>query len=195
MKGFILPIETFDVTDENGARVTGTAEAYRDQNGEFYDPNSEYYQNPRFSNRNIRFLNDKDLCRINRSVLSQAVQEAFRRALTKLGIPDPSKSAVESDVNNSITEALRECVPMAEAVPPAALREPPTSMADLIIDHIRRRQQPNAGRPQSPLFDTGAASLPFAPAVALAPSGYGALAGDSSQGKPPIRRLMRVQPS
>ncbi len=86
MKGIVLPIETFDVTDENGARVTGTAEAYRDPKGEFYNPISPYYQHPRFSNHSIQFLNDKDLCRINRSVLSKAVQGALRNALARFDI-------------------------------------------------------------------------------------------------------------
>lgn len=194
MKGIILPIETFDVTDENGARVTGTAEAYRDPKGEFYDPNSPYYQHPRFSNHSIQFLNDKDLCRINQSVLSKAVQEALRKALSKFDIPDPSSEAIESRVNASIADKLRVCAPMSQAVPPAA-QKPPSSMADLIIDHIRRQQQPNAGGLQSSIFDIGAASLPSAPTALLAPPSYD-LAGDhSSQDRSLIRRLTRVQPS
>ncbi|MBR0959869.1 hypothetical protein [Bradyrhizobium japonicum] len=172
MKGIILPIESFDVTDENGARVTGTAEAYRDPKGEFYNPNSSYYQHPRFSNHSIQFLNDKDLCRINRSALSEAVQEALRNALTNFGIDRPDAGAVQSRVNDSITEALRQCVPMSQTVPPAPTQEPPSSIADLLIDRIRRQQQPNANRPQSSVFDPRAASLPSVPAVALAPSAY-----------------------
>ena len=79
-----MPIEPFDVTDENGVRVTGTAEAYRDPKGPYYDPNSEFYQNPRYSDRDINYLNTRDVCRINPTVLSKAVQEAFRTALVQM---------------------------------------------------------------------------------------------------------------
>ncbi|WP_340672448.1 hypothetical protein [Bradyrhizobium ottawaense] len=194
MKGIILPIETFDVTDENGARVTGTAEAYREPKGEFYDPNSPYYRHPRFSNHSIQFLNDKDLCRINRSVLSNAVEKALRNALTRFDIPDPSREAIKSRVNDSIADALRICAPMSQVAPPAASQEPPSSMADLIIDHIRRQQQPNADGPQSSVFDTGAASLPLVPTAALAPP-YELAGDDRSLDKSLVRRLTRVRPS
>lgn len=187
-----MPIETFDVTDENGARATGTAEAYRDPKGEFYNPNSPYYQHSRFSNHSIQFLNDKDLCRINRSALSEAVQEALRNALTRFGIDRPD---ARSSVNDSITEALRQCVPMSQTVPPAPPQEPPSSIADLLFDRIRRQQQPNANRPQSSVFDTGAASLPSVPAVALAPPVYELAGNEPTQDKSLIRRLTRVRPS
>jgi hypothetical protein len=104
-----MPVEPFDVTDENGVRVTGTAEAYRDPNGPFYDPNSEFYKNERYSDRYINYLNTRDVCRINRSVLSAAVEKAFRTALIRLGIPDPKESAVNVDIDKSITETLRQC--------------------------------------------------------------------------------------
>lgn len=188
-----MPIETFDVTDENGARVIGTAEAYRDPKGAFYDPSSPYYQHPRFSDHDIRFMDDKDLCRIDRAVLGKAMQEAFRNALIKLGIPDPSNSAVGSQVNKSIADALRACAPMSQVEPPSGPRLPSMPIADTIIDNVRRQQQLNAGRPQSPVLDTGEAFLPSVPAAALAPRGYGGLADDPSRGKLAIRRLTRVQ--
>src|SRR6266702_5838140 len=86
-----MPVEPFDVTDENGVRVTGTAEAFRDPKGPFYDPNSKFYQNPRYSDHDISYLNTRDVCRINPEVLSHAVQEAFRAALIKFGMPDPKE--------------------------------------------------------------------------------------------------------
>ncbi|EJN13437.1 hypothetical protein PMI42_03293 [Bradyrhizobium sp. YR681] len=179
MKGIILPIETFDVTDENGARVAGTAEAYRDPKGEFYDPNSPYYQHPRFSNHSIQFLNDKDLCRIDRSVLSNAVQKALRTALTRFDIPDPSSKAIEQHVNDSIADALRACAPMSQVVPPAAPQEP----------------RPNADGPQMSVLDAGAASPPSVTTAALASPAYELAADGPSQDKSLIRRLTRVRPS
>jgi hypothetical protein len=44
----MMPVEPFDVSDENGVRVIGAVEAYRDRKGPFYDPTSKFYQNPRF---------------------------------------------------------------------------------------------------------------------------------------------------
>ncbi len=104
-----MPVEPFDVTDENGVRVTGTAEAFRDPKGPFYDPNSKFYQNPRYSDHDISYLNTRDVCRINPEVLSHAVQEAFRAALIKFGMPDPKEPAVKSDVDGWIAETLRQC--------------------------------------------------------------------------------------
>lgn len=104
-----MPIEPFDVTDENGVRVTGTAEAYRDPKGPYYDPSSEFYQNPRYSDRDINYLNTRDVCRINQTGLSKAVQEAFPTALVKFGIPKPSDPAIRDHINDSIAETLRQC--------------------------------------------------------------------------------------
>jgi len=104
-----MPIEPFDTTDENGVRVTGTAEAYRDGHGPFYDPSSEFYQNPRYSDHAIDYLNTRDVCRINPDVLGQAVQKAFQSALVRLGIDDPKGPAVKLDVEKWIAETLRHC--------------------------------------------------------------------------------------
>lgn len=104
-----MPVEPFDATDENGVRVTGTAEAYRDRNGPFHDPSSEFYQNPRYSDHAIDYLNTRDVCRINPDVLGQAVQKAFQSALVRLGIDDPKGPAVRLDVDKWIAETLRQC--------------------------------------------------------------------------------------
>ncbi len=105
-----MPVEPFDVTDENGVRVTGTAEASRDRHGPYYDPKSEFYQNDRYPDDPlIEYLNSRDVCRINPDVLSQAVQEAFSKALARLGIRKPSSSAVGNKVRESIAQTLLHC--------------------------------------------------------------------------------------
>lgn len=104
-----MPVEPFDATDEKGVRVTGTAEADRDPNGAFYDPSSEFYQNPRYSDHAIDYLNTRDVCRINPDVLGQAVKKAFQSALVRLGISDPKGPAVKLDVEKWIAKTLRHC--------------------------------------------------------------------------------------
>jgi hypothetical protein len=51
-----MPVEPFDVTDDNGIRVQGTAEATRDPNGDYYKPGSPYYLNPRYAERHFAFF-------------------------------------------------------------------------------------------------------------------------------------------
>jgi hypothetical protein len=190
-----LPIETFDATDENGARAKGTVEVYRDPKGPFYDPNSEFYQHPRYADRNIKYLNTRDLCRIDRSVLSNAVQGAFRGALIKLGIPDPHEDAIKADVEKSITEMLRECTPMSEAAPPGALPGPPASIPYPVADQIQGVQQQSADQAQSSIRGAGASSFPFVPESQLAPAGYLPVGDNPFQDQTSIRRLTRVRPA
>jgi hypothetical protein len=157
-----MPVEPFDVTDENGVRVTGTVEAYRDRNGPYYDPTSKFYQNPRFSQRDIQYLNTRDVCRINPAVLSAAVQDVFHKALTNFGMDDPSPSAIKDDINNSIAETLRQC-----ALHPDKYVSNPTSSSGW-----------------APFSDTGAPLVPI-----VHSSGFLASDNDPVKERSSIRRL------
>ena len=104
-----MAIESFDVTDENGVRVTGTVEAYHDPNGDYYNPQSEFYLNPRHRDLDINYLNTRDVCRINPEKLKQAVAEAFARALAKSGVDKPNTDVVDKNVGDSIDFTRRQC--------------------------------------------------------------------------------------
>jgi hypothetical protein len=86
MKEPVMPVVPFDVTDDNGVRVEGTAEAARDPNGDYYKPGSPYYLNPRYAERYFEFLNPREACTIDPQVLSRGVQGAFSEALKRLGV-------------------------------------------------------------------------------------------------------------
>ncbi|MGA2289431.1 hypothetical protein [Bradyrhizobium sp.] len=106
--------ESFDVTDANGVRVTGTIEVYRDRNGEYYNPNSPFYHNPRFVQANFEYLNTREACTIDPDVLSEAMQAALANALEKFGIPRPDSGKVGRDVNASIAATRLQCARNAD---------------------------------------------------------------------------------
>lgn len=106
--------ESFDVTDANGVRVTGTIEVYRDRNGEYYNPNSPFYHNPRFAQANFEYLNTREACTIDPDVLSEAMQAALANALEKFGIPRPDSGKVGRDVNASIAATRLQCARNAD---------------------------------------------------------------------------------
>jgi hypothetical protein len=104
-----MPVEPFDVTDDNGVRVQGTAEAARDPNGAYYDPKSPYYGNPRYAERHFEFLNPREACIIDPQVLSSGMQDAFSEALKRLGIEKPSDDNIKNDVEKSIRKYREQC--------------------------------------------------------------------------------------
>jgi hypothetical protein len=109
-----MSIETFDVTDANGKRVQGTVEVFRKPGGAYFDPNDPYYRNPRYADAHFEFLNTREACTIDRSVLESAMREAFSDALVKFGIDGPDQSKVAEDVKNSIDVTRKQCARNAD---------------------------------------------------------------------------------
>jgi hypothetical protein len=104
-----MAIESFDVEDENGVRVTGTVEAYRKRDGDYYNPNSPSFRNERHADVDINYLNTRDVCRIDPNKLKEAVADAFARALVRFGIPDPKMDNVEQKVGELIKATRQQC--------------------------------------------------------------------------------------
>ena len=70
--------EPFEVTDGNDVTVRGSVEVSRNPKGSFYDPRSPNFRNPRFAESHIVYSNTREACKIDRDVLSGAVQRALR---------------------------------------------------------------------------------------------------------------------
>ncbi|HXH43590.1 MAG TPA: hypothetical protein VNK51_07065 [Bradyrhizobium sp.] len=83
---------------------------------------------------------------------------------------------------------------VAEAIPSNTTQQSPTSLADLIIDRIRRVQQQNATQNQPSAFAAGSAALRFSSPTTLPPQGYERAEDNPSRDKSPIRLLTRVRP-
>lgn len=106
--------EPFEVTDDNGITVTGTVDVYRDPNGPFFDLKSEFYQQPRYADAHFDFFNTREACTIDRKALSEAMQQAFRKALEKFQIPGPNPNKVRDDVEASINATRQQCIRNAD---------------------------------------------------------------------------------
>jgi hypothetical protein len=106
--------EPFEATDANGITVTGTVDVFRDPNGHFFKPGSQYYRNPRYAERNFDYFNPREACKIDRDTLSRAMQKALRNALIRFGIPGPNDDRIEEDVNKSIAAMRQRCIQNAD---------------------------------------------------------------------------------
>jgi hypothetical protein len=87
--------EPFEVTDDNGNRVTGTVDVYPNPEGPYFDPTQpEFYMNPRYADAHFDYLNTREACTIDRKALSEAMQQAFRKALEKFKMAGPNLSKI-----------------------------------------------------------------------------------------------------
>ncbi|MBR1152711.1 hypothetical protein [Bradyrhizobium sp. JYMT SZCCT0428] len=106
--------EPFEVTDDKGNTVTGTVDVFRDANGPYFDPKSEYYMNPRYADAHFDYFNTREACTIDRDVLSRAMQDAFAKALTRFGIENPGRAKIAEDVGASINATRQQCIRNAD---------------------------------------------------------------------------------
>jgi hypothetical protein len=104
-----VTIESIDVTDANGIRVIGTVEVYRDPKGKYFDPSSSEYQNSRYADVSFEFQTTREVCTIDRDVLSRAIQTAFKDALENFGIDGPNAGAVRTKVETQIDYTRQQC--------------------------------------------------------------------------------------
>lgn len=102
--------EPFDVTDDNGIRVTGTVDVFRHPKGPYFDPKSKYYKQPRYADAHFDYFNTREACTIDRNALSKAIEDAFAKALTRFGIKDPGRGRIAEDVNASIDATRQQCI-------------------------------------------------------------------------------------
>ena len=102
--------EPFDVTDDNGIRVTGTVDVFRHPKGPYFDPKSKYYKQPRYADAHFDYFNTREACTIDRNALSKAMEDAFAKALTRFGIKDPGRGRIAEDVNASIDATRQQCI-------------------------------------------------------------------------------------
>ena len=109
-----MATESFDVTDANGKRVQGTVEVYRDRKGNYFKSDSPYYMHPRFADAQFEFLNTREACTIDRSVLEGAMRRALSDALKKFGIPDPSVAGIDKHVRESVDATRAQCARNAD---------------------------------------------------------------------------------
>jgi hypothetical protein len=108
--------EPFEVTDDKGNTVTGTVDVFRDPNGPYFDPGSEYYMHPRYADAHFDYFNTREACTIDRDTLSRVMQDALAKALTRFGIkePAPNPAKIAKDVNASIDATRQQCIRNAD---------------------------------------------------------------------------------
>jgi hypothetical protein len=70
--------------------------------------------NRRFADAQFEFLNTREACTIDRSVLEGAMRRALSDALKKFGIPDPSDVGLDKRVGESVDATRAQCGPNAD---------------------------------------------------------------------------------
>lgn len=106
--------EPFEATDANGITVRGGVELSRDPKGDFHDPASPHYGNPRYAEFHIVYSNTREACTIDQATLSEAVQTALGEALKKFGIPGADPRSMEKRVNAEIDANRQRCIANAD---------------------------------------------------------------------------------
>ena len=77
-------------------------------------------------------------------------------------VPFPLEALLSSD-RSSALEKWSSTAPSSPSTPPTSPRTQ-SSVADLIMDRIRRQRERNTNAPQASAFDAGAPAVPFVPA-------------------------------
>ncbi len=106
--------EPFEATDANGITVRGTVDVGREREGDFFNPASPNYNQPRFANYQFEYFNTREACKIDPKALEDAMQDALRKALIRFGIQGPDNGTIANDVRSSVRATREQCTENAD---------------------------------------------------------------------------------